>query len=102
MTTMTQATGRHLPGRVFLAVIERIVRRDCRTAHDEPAGGGDQKYPHVSYFFNCGIEKLIGRRSHSGSVIGALTYDLQPEMSAGDGRQPRQRRRGLEARHHHL
>jgi 2,3-bisphosphoglycerate-independent phosphoglycerate mutase len=42
-----------------------------------------EKYPHVSYFFNCGIEKPYPEEDRilvpSPKVA---TYDLQPEMSA--------------------
>jgi 2,3-bisphosphoglycerate-independent phosphoglycerate mutase len=42
-----------------------------------------EKYPHVSYFFNCGIEKPYPAEDRilvpSPKVA---TYDLQPEMSA--------------------
>jgi 2,3-bisphosphoglycerate-independent phosphoglycerate mutase len=43
-----------------------------------------EKYPHVSYFFNCGIEKPYpGEDRILVPSPKVPTYDLQPEMSAG-------------------
>jgi 2,3-bisphosphoglycerate-independent phosphoglycerate mutase len=42
-----------------------------------------EKYPHVSYFFNCGIEKPYpGEDRMLVPSPKVPTYDLQPEMSA--------------------
>ncbi|HKY23146.1 MAG TPA: 2,3-bisphosphoglycerate-independent phosphoglycerate mutase [Vicinamibacterales bacterium] len=42
-----------------------------------------EKYPHVSYFFNCGIEKSYpGEDRILVPSPKVPTYDLQPEMSA--------------------
>ena len=42
-----------------------------------------EKYPHVSYFFNCGIEKPYpGEDRFLVPSPKVPTYDLQPEMSA--------------------
>jgi 2,3-bisphosphoglycerate-independent phosphoglycerate mutase len=42
-----------------------------------------EKYPHVSYFFNCGIEKPYPREDRILVPSPKVpTYDLQPEMSA--------------------
>ena len=63
-----------------------------------------EKYPHVSYFFNCGIEKPYpGEDRILVPSPKVPTYDLQPEMSAqGDHRQSGQRCRAAQARRHHL
>lgn len=42
-----------------------------------------EKYPHVTYFFNVGIEKPFKNEDrHIISSPKVATYDLQPEMSA--------------------
>jgi 2,3-bisphosphoglycerate-independent phosphoglycerate mutase len=42
-----------------------------------------EKYPHVSYFFNCGIEKPYSGEDRILIPSPKVpTYDLQPEMSA--------------------
>nr|WP_269621776.1 2,3-bisphosphoglycerate-independent phosphoglycerate mutase [Prochlorococcus marinus] len=42
-----------------------------------------EKYPHVTYFFNGGIEKpLPGEKRHLVPSPRVATYDLAPEMSA--------------------
>ncbi len=42
-----------------------------------------EKYPHVSYFFNCGIEKPYPEEDRILVPSPKVpTYDLQPEMSA--------------------
>jgi 2,3-bisphosphoglycerate-independent phosphoglycerate mutase len=42
-----------------------------------------EKYPHVSYFFNCGIEKpYVGEDRILVPSQKVATYDLAPEMSA--------------------
>ncbi len=42
-----------------------------------------EKYPHVSYFFNCGIEKPYpGEDRILVPSPKVATYDMQPEMSA--------------------
>lgn len=60
----------------FAEVLAAQERTNLRVAETE-------KYPHVSYFFNCGIEKPYPREDRilvpSPKVA---TYDLQPEMSA--------------------
>ncbi len=43
-----------------------------------------EKYPHVTYFLNGGIEKpLNGEHRHLVPSPRVATYDLSPEMSAG-------------------
>ena len=52
--------------------------RQYRTAETE-------KYPHVTYFLNGGIEKpLPGEQRHLVPSPRVPTYDLQPEMSADE------------------
>ncbi len=42
-----------------------------------------EKYPHVTYFFNGGVEiPLLGEERHLIPSPRVATYDLQPEMSA--------------------
>jgi len=42
-----------------------------------------EKYPHVTYFFNGGVEKPYpGQDIHEEPSPKVATYDLQPEMSA--------------------
>ena len=42
-----------------------------------------EKYPHVSYFFNCGVEKPYpGEDRILVPSVKAPTYDLEPQMSA--------------------
>ena len=44
-----------------------------------------EKYPHVTYFLNGGIEKpLKGEERHLVPSPRVATYDLQPEMSADE------------------
>ena len=59
-------------------VVARAGRRQLRLAETE-------KYPHVTYFFNGGDE--TANQEEERIVIPSpkvATYDLQPEMSAGD------------------
>lgn len=61
---------------ILADVLEQHGRRSFRTAETE-------KYPHVTYFFNGGIEEP--RRGEEREVVPSprvATYDLQPEMSA--------------------
>jgi len=42
-----------------------------------------EKYAHVTYFFNGGVEKPFpGEDRRAGGVAQSATYDLKPEMSA--------------------
>ncbi|WPP52305.1 2,3-bisphosphoglycerate-independent phosphoglycerate mutase [Catalinimonas niigatensis] len=44
-----------------------------------------EKYPHVTFFFNCGREEeFAGEERIMCPSPKVATYDLQPEMSAGD------------------
>ncbi|MDF9796187.1 2,3-bisphosphoglycerate-independent phosphoglycerate mutase [Catalinimonas alkaloidigena] len=44
-----------------------------------------EKYPHVTFFFNCGREEEFeGEERIMCPSPKVATYDLQPEMSAGD------------------
>ena len=45
-----------------------------------------EKYPHVTFFFNGGVEKAYGgeERCLLPSPKEVATYDLKPEMSAGE------------------
>jgi 2,3-bisphosphoglycerate-independent phosphoglycerate mutase len=60
----------------FAEVMEAQGMTNLRVAETE-------KYPHVSYFFNCGIEKPY--RGEDRILVPSqkvATYDLAPEMSA--------------------
>jgi 2,3-bisphosphoglycerate-independent phosphoglycerate mutase len=60
----------------FAEVIAAQKMTNLRVAETE-------KYPHVSYFFNCGIEKPYpGEDRILVPSPKVPTYDLQPEMSA--------------------
>ena len=63
-----------------------------------------EKYPHVSYFFNCGIEKPYpGEDRILVPSPKVPTYDLQPEMSArGITDNLVNDVEGRQARRHHL
>ena len=57
-------------------VLERHGKRQIRIAETE-------KYPHVTFFFNCGREEEFeGERRILCPSPSVATYDLQPEMSA--------------------
>ncbi len=57
-------------------IVSQHGLRQYRTAETE-------KYPHVTYFLNGGIEKpLIGEERHLVPSPRVATYDLSPEMSA--------------------
>ena len=44
-----------------------------------------EKYPHVTFFLNGGVETpAVGEARHMPQSPKVATYDLQPEMSAGD------------------
>ncbi|WP_320663849.1 2,3-bisphosphoglycerate-independent phosphoglycerate mutase [Prochlorococcus sp. MIT 1223] len=59
-------------------VVSEHGLRQYRTAETE-------KYPHVTYFLNGGIEKpLTGEDRHLVPSPRVATYDLQPEMSADE------------------
>ena len=65
-------TMEHLLGEVVAAA----GRKQLRMAETE-------KYPHVTYFFNGGIEKAnAGEDREMAPSPKVATYDLQPEMSA--------------------
>lgn len=60
----------------FAEVLKGTAMTNLRVAETE-------KYPHVSYFFNCGIEKPYpGEDRILVPSPKVPTYDLQPEMSA--------------------
>jgi 2,3-bisphosphoglycerate-independent phosphoglycerate mutase len=60
----------------FAEVLTSASRLNLRVAETE-------KYPHVSYFFNCGIEQPYpGEDRILVPSPKVPTYDLQPEMSA--------------------
>ena len=60
----------------FAEVLTGTSMKNLRVAETE-------KYPHVSYFFNCGIEKPYpGEDRILVPSPKVPTYDLQPEMSA--------------------
>ena len=85
MTTMTQydrtftfpvAFPPQSLSRSFAEVLADGPRPNLRVAETE-------KYPHVSYFFNCGIEKPYPAEDRILVPSPKVpTYDLQPEMSA--------------------
>ena len=59
-------------------VVSEHGLRQYRTAETE-------KYPHVTYFLNGGIEKpLDGEERHLVPSPRVATYDLQPEMSSDE------------------
>ena len=61
---------------VLAEVWEKICVRNYRLAETE-------KYAHVTYFFNGGVEKEFGcERRLLVPSLRIATYDLQPEMSA--------------------
>jgi 2,3-bisphosphoglycerate-independent phosphoglycerate mutase len=60
----------------FAEVMTEVKVLNLRVAETE-------KYPHVSYFFNCGIEKPYpGEDRILVPSPKVATYDLQPDMSA--------------------
>jgi 2,3-bisphosphoglycerate-independent phosphoglycerate mutase len=64
------------PENTLGAVVSAAGLRNLRTAETE-------KYPHVTYFFNGGIEKPYeGEERQLVASPKVATYDLQPEMSA--------------------
>ena len=66
----------HAVTRSFAEVMTDAHLLNLRVAETE-------KYPHVSYFFNCGIEKPYpGEDRILVPSPKVPTYDLQPEMSA--------------------
>ncbi len=57
-------------------VLEQHGKRQIRIAETE-------KYPHVTFFFNCGREEeYVGEKRLLCPSPPVATYDLQPEMSA--------------------
>lgn len=61
---------------VLGAVLAEAGRTQLRTAETE-------KYPHVTYFFNGGVEAPFpGEERHLVPSPKVATYDLKPEMSA--------------------
>ncbi len=57
---------------------EVLSRAGCQQFHTAET----EKYPHVTYFFNCGREKPFeGEARHLEPSPKVATYDLQPEMS---------------------
>lgn len=64
------------PEKTFGAILSAHGLKNLRTAETE-------KYPHVTYFFNGGIEKpYAGEERELVASPKVATYDLQPEMSA--------------------
>ena len=62
--------------KVLAEVWEKVCVRNYRLAETE-------KYAHVTYFFNGGVEKEFGcERRLLVPSLRIATYDLQPEMSA--------------------
>ena len=62
--------------RVLGEVLARAGRTQLRMAETE-------KYPHVTYFFNGGVEEpFAGEHRHLIPSPEVATYDLKPEMSA--------------------
>ncbi|MQA90328.1 MAG: 2,3-bisphosphoglycerate-independent phosphoglycerate mutase [Gemmatimonas sp.] len=61
---------------ILADVLEQTGRTSFRTAETE-------KYPHVTYFFNGGIEEAkVGEVRRVVPSPKVATYDLEPEMSA--------------------
>ncbi len=55
----------------------------ARTGHPQLRMAETEKYPHVTYFFNGGVEEPFpGEDRHLVPSPKVATYDLQPEMSA--------------------
>ncbi len=58
---------------------EVLSQAGCQQFHTSET----EKYPHVTYFFNCGHEQPFeGEARHLDPSPKVATYDLQPEMSA--------------------
>ncbi len=65
-----------VPTRTLGEVLSRAGRTQLRMAETE-------KYPHVTYFFNGGVEEPFpGERRHLIPSPRVATYDMKPEMSA--------------------
>ncbi len=83
--TLTQYDAKYPSPHVFApqtldnilgAVASAAGKKQLRIAETE-------KYPHVTYFFNGGVEKsYTGEDRHIVPSPKVATYDLQPEMSA--------------------
>jgi len=70
------AFAQHAHKNVLAEVWEKICVRNYRLAETE-------KYAHITYFFNGGVEKEFGcERRLLVPSLRIATYDLQPEMSA--------------------
>ena len=85
MTTMTQYDRTFTFPVAFLP--QSLSRSFAEVLADGPLPNlrvaETEKYPHVSYFFNCGIEKPYpGEDRILVPSPKVATYDLQPEMSA--------------------
>ncbi len=66
----------HTLDSVLGTVLSRAGRTQLRMAETE-------KYPHVTYFFNGGVEEPFpGEERHLVPSPSVATYDLKPEMSA--------------------
>ena len=64
------------PQRILGEIVSEAGLRNLRLAETE-------KYPHVTYFFNGGVEKPFpGEEREMVPSPKVATYDLQPEMSA--------------------
>ena len=64
------------PERILGEIVSEAGLRNLRLAETE-------KYPHVTYFFNGGVEKPFrGEERETVPSPKVATYDLQPEMSA--------------------
>lgn len=87
-TTMTQYDQRYAqwgvehvipvetPQNILGAVLDQHNLRNLRTAETE-------KYPHVTFFFNGGVEKPFSTEERAMVASPKVaTYDLAPEMSA--------------------
>ena len=58
---------------------EVLSQAGCQQFHTAET----EKYPHVTYFFNCGREQPVeGEARYLEPSPKVATYDLQPEMSA--------------------
>ena len=93
--TLTQYDAKYPSPHVFApqtldnilgAVASAAGKKQLRIAETE-------KYPHVTYFFNGGLEKSYpGEDRHIVPSPKVATYDLQPEMSAREVTDSRARR----------
>ncbi|HLY54352.1 MAG TPA: 2,3-bisphosphoglycerate-independent phosphoglycerate mutase [Stellaceae bacterium] len=75
---MTAIYGPNLPSETFGEIVSNSGLKQLRIAETE-------KYAHVTYFFNGGVEKVFpGEERILVPSPKVATYDLKPEMSADE------------------